>query len=78
MRGIYQQAAVWTVIVVAGAFCGPAVAQAGGGQAARVRTVTVTVGSNNIDVEIATSEPVAVPSPSHGSRTASVTRVSGR
>jgi hypothetical protein len=60
MRGIYQQAAVWTVIVVAGAFCGPAVAQAGGGQAARVRTVTVTVGSNNIDVEIATSEPVAV------------------
>jgi hypothetical protein len=36
------------------------VAQAGEGSAARVRTVTVTGGSNSIEVEIVTSQPVAV------------------
>jgi hypothetical protein len=60
MRGVYQQTVAWTLVAAASAFCGPAVAQAGEGPAARVRTVTVTGGSNSIEVEIVTSQPVAV------------------
>jgi hypothetical protein len=60
MRGVYQPALAWTLIAAASAFCGPAVAQAGERPAARVRTVTVSGGSNSIEAEIVTSQPVAV------------------
>jgi hypothetical protein len=42
------------------AFCLPATAQTVGGPTARLRAVTVTGGGNNIEVKIATSQPVAV------------------
>jgi AMIN domain len=60
MRRICQPTVAWTLMLAGVVICSPSAAQTSERPVAKVRTVTVTGGGKSMEVEIATSQPVAV------------------
>jgi len=60
MRRICQPTVAWTLMLAGVVICSPSAAQTSERPVVKVRTVTVTGGGKSMEVEIATSQPVAV------------------